>query len=66
VEFLRCGSRYAQDAIGISFGILLSGSGKVWMNGVTVEVVGPETQLTVSEPSQKTLPAAPVNLSFTE
>jgi beta-lactamase regulating signal transducer with metallopeptidase domain len=54
-----------QDATGISFGILLSGGGEVWMNGVTVEVVGAETPVTASKPIQ-TLPTTPVNLSFTE
>lgn len=55
-----------QDATAISFGILPSGSGEVWMNDATFEIVSSETPLTVSGPSQKTLPTAPVNLSFTE
>ena len=35
-----------ENASKISFGILLSGSGAVWMSGVQVEAVGPEVKVT--------------------
>ena len=34
------------DENDITFGVLLSGSGKVWMNGVEFEVVGPDVPTT--------------------
>ncbi len=52
------------DATGISFGILLSGTGEVWMNHVTFEEVGNDVAITGKEPSR--LPAAPVNLGFAQ
>ena len=52
------------DATGIFFGILLSGSGEVWMNDVSFEVVGNEVPIT--SPQAHTLPTHPANLKFTE
>jgi hypothetical protein len=34
------------DASGIFFGVLLAGSGKVWLNGVEFEVVGSDVPTT--------------------
>lgn len=51
-----------QDASGVSFGILLDGSGEVWLSNVTFEVVGTEVPTTGS--SMKPPPAGPVNLDF--
>ena len=56
-----------EDASGIFFGILLSGSGEVWMNDVSLEVVGKEAPVTSPLPPQAPkLPAHPTNLKFTE
>jgi beta-lactamase regulating signal transducer with metallopeptidase domain len=49
------------DATGISFGVLLSGAGEVWINDVSFEVVGKEIPTT-----SPALPSHPVNLKFTE
>jgi hypothetical protein len=35
-----------QDATGIFFGVLLSGSGTVWLNGAKFEIVGPNVLTT--------------------
>ncbi len=55
-----------QDAMGIFFGILLRGSGEVWMNDVSFEVVGIEVPVTTQSPQAHTLPTQPTNLKFTE
>lgn len=56
-----------EDASGISFGILLSGSGEVWMSDVSFEVVGKEVPVTSPmSPQGPKLPAHPTNLKFTE
>ena len=52
------------DATGISFGILLSGTGEVWMNHVTFEEVRNDVAISGKEPFH--LPAAPVNLGFAQ
>ena len=55
------------DATGISFGVLLSGAGQVWMNHVTIETVGTETEVTGSSANQNLpLSKTPTNLDFTE
>jgi hypothetical protein len=55
-----------QDATSISFGVLLTGAGKVWVNHVTLEPVGPEIRVTAPAPSQKPLLKTPSNLNFNE
>ncbi|MGB8030395.1 MAG: hypothetical protein WCF30_12120 [Terracidiphilus sp.] len=55
-----------EDATGIFFGILLSGSGEVWMNDVSLEAVGKEVPVTAPPPQAPELPARPTNLKFTE
>ena len=54
-----------EDATGISFGILLAGSGEVWVDHVTFETVGKETEVTSPNPKHA-LSKSPVNLNFTE
>jgi hypothetical protein len=49
-----------KDATGIAFGVLLTGSGRVWLNNTKFEVVGVEVPTTGSMDR----PAAPVNLDF--
>jgi hypothetical protein len=49
------------DATSISFGVLLSGSGQVWMNHVTIETVGAETEVTGTSATRT---RTPVNLDF--
>jgi hypothetical protein len=51
-----------QDATGIAFGILLAGSGTVWLNGAKLEVVGTDVPTTGGK-SHK-LSDEPANLSF--
>ncbi len=48
------------DATGIAFGILLSGPGRVWLNSVKFEVVGPEVPPT----GRGTRRDEPTNLNF--
>jgi hypothetical protein len=56
-----------EDATGLSFGVLLTGTGEVWVNHMILEIVDKQTALTSSGPSPKApLAATPVNLSFTE
>jgi beta-lactamase regulating signal transducer with metallopeptidase domain len=52
------------DATGISFGILLSGTGEVWLNQATFEEVGNSVAVTGSKPLH--VSETPVNLSFTQ
>lgn len=50
-----------QEATGIFFGVLLTGSGNVWLNDVKFEVVGPEVPATSQRPQR---PDRPMNLHF--
>jgi len=51
-------------ATGIFFGVLLGGSGTVWLNNLKFEIVGPETPLSIKPPVLR--PDSPVNLDFTD
>ena len=51
-----------QNATGIFFGVLLSGSGEVWVNSVKLEPVGPEVPTTGSSATQRR--DRPTNLDF--
>jgi hypothetical protein len=53
-----------KDATGISFGILLAGTGEVWLSGTRFDVVEMETPVTKS--NNVTLPDKPMNLEFVE
>jgi hypothetical protein len=53
-----------QDATAIYFGVLLEGSGAVWLNGVKVEVVG--SDIPTTDAGTARLPEEPSNLDFTE
>lgn len=56
-----------QNATSISFGILLSGAGEVWMSDLTFEIVGNEVPTTNLTPNPMTPPPnRPANLNFTE
>lgn len=55
-----------QGSTGISFGILLSGTGEVWMNDVSFEIVGPDVPVTGNASQNLQRPARPANLKFTE
>jgi hypothetical protein len=50
-----------QDATGIFFGVLLAGSGQVWLNDVKFEVVGSDVSTTGAGGAHR---AEPVNLGF--
>ena len=53
-----------KDATGISFGILLAGTGEVWLNSTKFDFVEAETPVTKS--NDRKLPDKPVNLEFVE
>lgn len=55
-----------QDATGIFFGVLLTGPGTVWLNGVKVEVVGSDVRTTGASAGTKKRRDQPANLDFTE
>jgi hypothetical protein len=50
-----------KQAVAVNFGILLSGAGQAWLDGVAFDVVGPEVPVT---DFHGTLPKQPVNLDF--
>ena len=52
-----------QDATGIFFGVLLSGSGTVRISGAKFEIVGPSVPIT-GAPGMQQKPDEPVNLDF--
>lgn len=54
------------DAASIHFGVLLTGSGDVRMNDVSLEIVDANTPTTKPNLTQRTLPERPVNLGFNE
>jgi hypothetical protein len=53
------------DATSISFGVLLTGTGAVWLSNASFETVADDVPLT-SKPTADSLPKAPVNLDFRE
>lgn len=53
------------DATSLNFGILLTGSGEVWLNDLSLEIIGTETP-TTGVTLSTTLPQGPVNLGFSE
>jgi hypothetical protein len=52
------------DSTGIAFGILLDGTGKVWLSGTKFDVVG--TDVASTGAGDKKTPDNPVNLDFAE
>jgi hypothetical protein len=52
------------DATGIFFGVLLSGSGNVMMSDAKIETVGLDVQPTAKPMSEQLRPASPTNLDF--
>ena len=53
-----------KDATGVSFGVLLAGTGEVWRSSTKFDVVGDDVPVTSLGDSK--VPKAPVNLDFTE
>ena len=53
------------DATSISLGVLLTGTGAVWISNAVFETVGDDVAVT-SKPQADKLPKAPVNLDFRE
>jgi hypothetical protein len=53
-----------QDASSISFGVLLTGGGEVWLKSTKFDVVGDDVRVTGW--GESAVPNAPVNLEFTE
>lgn len=54
------------DATSIHFGVLLTGTGEVWMNDVSLEVVDMNTPTTRTNLLPRTLPQHPINLGFND
>lgn len=54
-----------QESTGIFFGVLLSGSGEVWLNEAKIEIVGAEVLPTGGETTHP-MPDEPTNLDFRE
>lgn len=52
-----------QNATGIFLGVLLGGTGTVWLNSVNLEVVGSDVPTTETK-APPSLPNAPANLNF--
>ena len=52
------------DSTGISFGILLDGTGKVWLSGTKFDVVGADVPSAGA--GDRKIPDSPVNLDFTK
>lgn len=48
----------------VNYGFFVSGSGKMWVNGVTITPVGADVPVTDMQKSQPPLPTAPTNLGF--
>jgi hypothetical protein len=55
-----------QDATGVFFGVLLTGTGTVWLNGVKVEVVGSDIPTTGTGTGTTKRRDEPTNLDFKE
>lgn len=53
-----------RQATGIFFGVLLNGSGEVWLNDTKIEIVGPDVLPTEAHADEMT--DEPVNLDFRE
>ncbi len=53
-----------QNATGIFFGVLLSGTGTVWLSDAKFEIVGPSILTTNGAP--RTKPDEPINLGFAD
>jgi hypothetical protein len=52
------------DSTGISFGILLDGTGKVWLSATKFDIVGADVPSTGA--GDRKIPDNPVNLDFKE
>jgi hypothetical protein len=52
------------EASTINYGFFVKGSGKMWVNGLTIQPVGPEVPSTNMTKQARNLPKAPVNLGF--
>lgn len=55
-----------QEAGAMAFGVLLGGSGKVWISGISFEVVDQSVPTTNMVKERAALPQGPVNLDFAE
>ena len=53
-----------KDATAVSFGILLVGSGKVWINSGNLEIVSNDVPTTGNADKSNARPLEPVNLDF--
>lgn len=54
----------SEQSSGVAYGVLLSGTGSVWISGVTIEVVGLDVPSTNMERMGGGAPPGPVNLDF--
>jgi hypothetical protein len=53
-----------EGATGIFFGVLVNGSGSVWMSNLKIEPVGTDVPTTSKMGASATRPDAPQNLNF--
>ncbi len=53
-----------ETATSLNYGYFLRGTGQMWVNGVTFELVGDDVPSTDMTRKRPTLPATPVNLGF--
>ena len=54
----------AKEASTINYGFFVKGTGKVWVNGLTIQPVGSDVPTTNMDLSPRNLPKTPVNLGF--
>jgi hypothetical protein len=52
------------EASTVNYGFFIGGSGKTWVNGMTIDAVSPDLPSTRLTPKTTSLPQAPVNLGF--
>jgi RNA polymerase sigma factor (sigma-70 family) len=52
------------EATTLNYGFFIGGSGKMWVNGMTIDPVSPEVPTTELKPRKNALPQTPVNLGF--
>ena len=53
-----------KEASTINYGFFVKGTGKVWVNGLTIQPVGSDVPTTNMDLSPRNLPKTPVNLGF--
>jgi RNA polymerase sigma factor (sigma-70 family) len=52
------------NATALNYGVFVAGEGKAWINGLSIDPVGPEVASTDMLPKKPQLPKSPTNLGF--